>query len=158
MHNAPLPPPPPLIDGEDAETSSAALVSTGRIVPDSDLDMSTDLGEAVAHPPTLTLTPQPKSKLTTPMALDIPFPTHDASVVPIPRQPGLAHVRFSEFRDLTDPPPSFVCRCASDPTASLGSQALIALSRCGEEEARDRTSRATTEKKRQGEKSTARRD
>ena len=39
------------------------------------------------------------------MALDIPFPTHDASVVPIPRQPGLAHVRLSEFRDLTDPPP-----------------------------------------------------
>ena len=88
MHNAPLPPPPPLLDSEDAETSSVAPVSTGRIVPDSDLDMSTDLGEAVAHPPTLTLTPQPKSRLTTPMALDIPFPTHDASVVPIPRQPG----------------------------------------------------------------------
>ena len=40
------------------------------------------------------------------MALDIPFPTHDASVVPIPRQPGLAHVRLSEFLDLT-PPLSF---------------------------------------------------
>ena len=145
MHNAPLPPPPPLIDGEDAETSSAALVSTGRIVPDSDLDMSTDLGEAVARPPIPT--PQPKSRLTTPMALDIPFPAHDASLVPVPRQPGLAHVRLSEFLDLTPPPP-FVCRCASDPTASLGSQALIALSRCGEEEARNRTRRATTEKKR----------
>ena len=40
------------------------------------------------------------------MALDIPFPAHDASLVPVPRQPGLAHVRLSEFLDLT-PPLSF---------------------------------------------------
>ena len=37
------------------------------------------------------------------MALDIPFPAHDASLVPVPRQPGLAHVRLSEFLDLTPP-------------------------------------------------------
>ncbi|KAH9160432.1 hypothetical protein EDB89DRAFT_884603 [Lactarius sanguifluus] len=46
----PLPPPPP-IDGEDDDVPSASLASTGRVVPDSDLDMSTDLGQAIACPP-----------------------------------------------------------------------------------------------------------
>ncbi|KAN0140860.1 hypothetical protein V8E53_001304 [Lactarius tabidus] len=80
--NAPLPPPPPLLDREDAEAPSAALAPTGRIVPDSDLDMSTDLGEAVACPPTLT--PQQKSRSATPMALDLLLPAHDASMAPVP--------------------------------------------------------------------------
>ncbi|KAH9041409.1 hypothetical protein EDB84DRAFT_1474243 [Lactarius hengduanensis] len=46
----PLPPPPP-IDGEDDDVPSASLASTGRVVPDSDLDMSADLGQAIACPP-----------------------------------------------------------------------------------------------------------
>ncbi|KAH9168743.1 hypothetical protein EDB89DRAFT_2073624 [Lactarius sanguifluus] len=81
MHKAmPLPPAPPL-DGDDAEVPSALLASTGRVVPDSDLDMSVDLGEAIARPPTFT--PRPKS--TPPMVLDLFLPTHSAgSAVPVP--------------------------------------------------------------------------
>ncbi|KAH9038340.1 hypothetical protein EDB85DRAFT_1933357 [Lactarius pseudohatsudake] len=81
MHKAtPLPPAPPL-DGGGAEVPSALLASTGRVVPDSDLDMSVDLGEAIARPPTFT--PRPKS--TPPMVLDLLSPTHSArSAVPVP--------------------------------------------------------------------------
>ncbi|KAI9459469.1 hypothetical protein BJY52DRAFT_1148960 [Lactarius psammicola] len=86
----PLPPPPPL-DGEGTEALSASLALTGRVISDGDLDMSTDLGEAVARPPTLK--PQPKSKSTSPMMLDLLLPTHGArSTVPVPvtgpRQPA----------------------------------------------------------------------
>ncbi|KAH8989130.1 hypothetical protein EDB92DRAFT_1817283 [Lactarius akahatsu] len=75
----PLPLAPPL-DGVDAEVPSALLASTGRVVPDSDLDMSVDLGEAIARPPMFS--PRPKSTL--PMVLDLLLPTHSASVVPVP--------------------------------------------------------------------------
>jgi hypothetical protein len=81
-HNAILmpPPPPPLLDGQDAELPSVALASTERMVPDSDLDMSTDLGEAVARPPT-PLAPRPT---TSPMALDPLLPIHGASLARAP--------------------------------------------------------------------------
>ncbi|KAH9066402.1 hypothetical protein EDB87DRAFT_1679135 [Lactarius vividus] len=46
--------PAPLLDRYDAEVSSALLASTGRIVPVCDLDVSVDLGETIAHPPTFT--------------------------------------------------------------------------------------------------------
>lgn len=80
-HNAipPMPPPPPLLNGQDAELPSVALATTERMVPDSDLDMSTDLGEAIARP-TTPFAPRPRS----PMALDLLLPNHGASLAPAP--------------------------------------------------------------------------
>ncbi|KAH9065215.1 hypothetical protein EDB87DRAFT_1594469 [Lactarius vividus] len=80
-HKATPLPPAPLLDGDDAEVPSALLASTGRVVPDSDLDMSVDLGEAIARSPTFT--PRPRS--TPPMVLDLLLPTHSVrSAVPVP--------------------------------------------------------------------------
>ncbi|KAH9001040.1 hypothetical protein EDB92DRAFT_1938811 [Lactarius akahatsu] len=47
-HEATPLPPPPSIDGEDDDVPSASLASIGCVVPDSDVDMSTDLGQAIA--------------------------------------------------------------------------------------------------------------
>ena len=59
-----------------------------RPVPDGDLDMSVDLGEAVARTPALT--PRPKSRPSSPMQLDYLSLARDATFAPVvgARQPG----------------------------------------------------------------------
>ena len=95
-HNAtPLPPPPPL-DGEDAEAPSASLASIGRVVPDSDFDMSTDLGETIAGPPVILTPRSPKSR----SMLDL-LPTQGASAAPAPvARPRQYTVHLTAFLDL----------------------------------------------------------
>ena len=59
------PPPPPPLDGEAAKAPCSSVASTGRIVPDSDSDMSTDLGKATVRPPALLLTSRPPELIST---------------------------------------------------------------------------------------------
>ena len=89
-HNlAPLPPPPP-VEGEDSKVSRAPLESNRRMVSDSDLDASVDLGEAVARTPALT--PRPKTRSASPVLPAYLTPAHDMTPAPTfavgTRQPG----------------------------------------------------------------------
>ena len=91
-----LPPPPPRLEGEDTDVSrAAALERNRRAVPDSDLDASVDLGEAIARTPTLM--PRPKSRFPSPMLPDYLLPMHDATPAPVigARQPGEAASSYS---------------------------------------------------------------
>jgi hypothetical protein len=96
-HNlAPLLPPPPPVEGEDSKVSRAPLESNRRTVPDSDLDASVDLGEAVAR--TLpALMPVPKIRSVSPVLPDYLAPVHDTTRTPAlaveTRQPGEHHKR-----------------------------------------------------------------
>ena len=88
-HNlVPLPPPP--VEGEDSKVSGAPLESNRRMMSDSDLDASVDLGEAVARTPALT--PGPKTRSASPVLPDYLTPAHDTSRAPTfavgTRQPG----------------------------------------------------------------------
>lgn len=47
-------PPPPQLDGEDTKVFGPSLEHDRCIVPDADLDVSVDFGEAVARTPGLT--------------------------------------------------------------------------------------------------------
>ena len=89
---APLQPPPPPFEGEDAKSSSRLPEANKRTVPDGGLDVSVDLGEAVARTPALTGTPAgQKARPSSPMLLDYMSSAHDASFAPVVRvrQPGV---------------------------------------------------------------------
>ncbi|KAH9980923.1 hypothetical protein BGW80DRAFT_1267225 [Lactifluus volemus] len=58
-------PPPPQLEGGDTETPSFSAELTRRAVSDGDLDVSVDLGEAVAREPTPRS--RPKSRSTSPI-------------------------------------------------------------------------------------------
>ena len=82
-HNlVPLPLPPPLqLDGEDTKVSGPPLEHNKRTVPDADLDVSVDLGEAVARTPGLT--PRPKTRSASPVLSDYPSPVHNTTFAPV---------------------------------------------------------------------------
>ncbi|KAH9989054.1 hypothetical protein BJV74DRAFT_838583 [Russula compacta] len=77
-HNlTPLQPLPPL-EGEDTKTTSLSLLELNkRTVPDGDLDVSVDLGEAVPRTPAITL--ELKSRPASPTQLDYFSLVHDAT-------------------------------------------------------------------------------
>jgi hypothetical protein len=85
-HLAPMRPPPPPLEGDDTNTFNLPPELSKHPVPDDDLDISVDLGEAVARTPALT--PQPKSRPSSPMLLDYLSPIPDAKFAPVvrPRQ------------------------------------------------------------------------
>jgi hypothetical protein len=72
-------PPPPPIEGDDTKASSLRQELSERPMVDNDLDISVDLGEAVAR------TPQPKSRPSSPMLLDHPSPIPNAKSAPMVR-------------------------------------------------------------------------
>jgi len=81
-HNLmPLPPPPPPLDGEDPKVSRPPPEHNRRTVPDADLDVSVDLGEAVARTPRLPS--RPKSRSASPVLPDYLSPVHDATFAPV---------------------------------------------------------------------------
>jgi len=75
-----LPPPPPQLDDEDTKVSAPPLEHNRHTVPDADLDVSVDLGEAVARSPGLT--PWSKSRSASPMLPDYLSPVHNATFAP----------------------------------------------------------------------------
>jgi hypothetical protein len=79
-------PPPPPLERDDTNTFNLPPELSKHPVPDSDLDISVDLGEAVARTPALT--PQPKSRPSSPILLDYLSPIPDAKFAPVvrPRQ------------------------------------------------------------------------
>lgn len=77
--------PPPPLEGDDTKAYSLRQELSKRPMVDNDLDISVDLGEAVAR------TPQPKSRPSesSPMLLDYPSPIPNAKSAPVVRpQPG----------------------------------------------------------------------
>jgi hypothetical protein len=84
-HLAPIRPPPPSLGEEDTKALGLPLELSKRPVPDGDLDVSVDLGEAVARTPALT--PLAISGPSSPMPLDYLSLACSASVVGA-RQPG----------------------------------------------------------------------
>ena len=114
----PLPPPPPRLEGEDREVSrAAALEPSRRAVPDSDLDASVDLGEAIARTPALT--PRPKSISASPLLPDHLSPMHDAALAPVIRERQLGKAASSYSMSVLHAPrkrhiliftPTYSCR------------------------------------------------
>lgn len=76
-----LPPPPSQLDGEDTKVSGPPLEHIRRTVPDADLDVSVDFGEAVARTPGLTS--RPKSRSASPVLPDYLSPAHNATFAPV---------------------------------------------------------------------------
>jgi len=74
----PLLPPPPQLD-EDTKVTGPPLEYNRRTVPDADLDISIDLGEAVARTPGLTSLPKPRSA--SPVLPDYLSPVNNAPVI-----------------------------------------------------------------------------
>ena len=76
-------PRPPPLEGDDTKAPSLRQELSKRPMVDNDLDISVDLGEAVAR------TPQPRSRPSSPMLLDYPSPIPNAKFAPVVRpQPG----------------------------------------------------------------------
>jgi hypothetical protein len=170
-----LPPPPPQLDGEDTKVSGSPLEHSRRTVPDADLDVYVDFGEAVARTPGLTS--RPKSGSAPPVLPDL-SPVHDATFAPVIRaqRPGECKALGSsqlcadcQFQPVW-PMDSRHChrrRCRSCP-AAFGSWTFVTRRYfCGGEEAEPRQAafkfphhrrRAEREKGPQTEKVTARRD
>lgn len=76
-----LPPPPQQLDGEDTKVSAPTLGHNRRTVPDTDLDVSVDLGEAVARTPRVTS--RPKSTSASPVLPDYLSLEHNATFAPV---------------------------------------------------------------------------
>ena len=87
-HLAPIRPPPPPLEEDDMKPLRLPLELSKRPVPDGDLDVSVDLGEAVARTPALA--PRPKSRPSSPVQLDYLTLARDATFAPVvgARQPG----------------------------------------------------------------------
>lgn len=80
---------PPRLEDENSKSLGLSLELSKRPVPDGDLDVSVDLGEAVAR--TSALTPRPKSRPSSPMQqLEYLSLARDATFAPAvgARQPG----------------------------------------------------------------------
>lgn len=84
---------PPQLDGEDTKVSAPPLEHIRRTVPDTDLDVSVDLGEAVARTPRLTS--QPKSTSPSPVLPDYLSLEHNATFAPV-----IGEQRPGEYRAL----------------------------------------------------------
>lgn len=174
-HLAPIRPPPPSLGEEDTKALGLPLGLSKRPVPDGDLDVSVDLGEAVARTPALT--PRATSRPSSPMPLDYLSLARGAPVVGA-RQPGewktrhfsqfMLHVLivvfhlFSFFKCLC------VDRCCRDRTNDFRTTpwAFVAPScdseepqrACGTPETAHHYGRAEGEKAKKGEKDETRRD
>jgi hypothetical protein len=125
-NSAPLPPPLPLLEGEDTKVPRAMLGYNRQTVPDTDLDVSVDLGEAVARTPTLKQ--RSKSRSVSPMLPDYLSMSmmHDVTLAPVIRtqqsgerkkfghEPSSPHshpLYACVQPPLPLPPPTRLCRC-----------------------------------------------
>jgi hypothetical protein len=109
----PLPPPPPPLDGEDTKVSGPPLEHNRRTVPDADMDVYVDLGEAITRTPGLT--PRPKSRSASPVLPDYLSPVHNATFAPVTgtQRPGECKAHTLLCVACTERQFQFVCLCAA---------------------------------------------